>query len=129
MGPACALLGVEADDLRHDRTLLGQLLETFIVQELRRQASGWTHDVRFSHYRDKDQQEVDIVLERGPSRIVGIEVKAAATIRDADRRGLERLLDAAGERFRCGALFYDGEPLVPWGDRIYAIALGMVWGD
>jgi len=40
------------------------LLETFVVQELRRQASGWEHDVRFSHYRDKDQQEVDIVLER-----------------------------------------------------------------
>lgn len=128
-GLACALLGVEADDLRHDRALLGQLLETFILQELRRQASGWTHDVRFSHYRDKDQQEVDVVLERGPSRIVGIEVKAAATIRDADRRGLERLRDAAGESFRCGVLLYDGETLVPLGDRIYAIPLGMVWGD
>jgi hypothetical protein len=128
-GLACALLGVEADDLRQDRTLLGQLLETFVVQELRRQASGWAHDVRFSHYRDKDQQEVDVVLERGPSRIVGIEVKAAATLRDADRRGLERLRDAAGDRFRCGVLLYDGETQVPLGDRIYAIPLGMVWGD
>lgn len=128
-GLACALLGVEAGDLRHDRALLGQLLETFILQELRRQASGWTYDVRFSHYRDKDQQEVDIVLERGPNRIVGIEVKAAATIREADCRGLERLRDAAGEGFRCGALLYDGETLVPLGDRIYAIPLGMVWGD
>jgi uncharacterized protein len=126
-GLACALLGVEADDLRRDRTLLGQLLETFVVQELRRQASGWEHEVRFSHYRDKDQQEVDIVLERGPNRIVGIEVKAAATLRDADRRGLERLRDTAGSSFRCGALLYDGETLVPLGDRIYAIPLRMIW--
>jgi hypothetical protein len=128
-GLACALLGVEADDLIRDRTLLGQLLETFVVQELRRQASGWEHDLRFSHYRDKDQQEVDIVLERGPGRIVGIEVKAAATLRDADRRGLERLRDASGERFRCGVLLYDGETMVPMGDRIYAVPLGVVWGD
>jgi uncharacterized protein len=127
-GLACALLGVEADDLRHDRTLLGQLLETFVVQELRRQASGWEHDLRFSHYRDKDQWEVDLVLERGPNRIVGIEVKATATLRDADRRGLERLRDATGDSFRCGVLLYDGETLVPLGDRIYAIPLGMVWG-
>ncbi|MBK6735702.1 MAG: ATP-binding protein [bacterium] len=128
-GLACALLGVEADDLIRDRTLLGQLLETFVVQELRRQASGWEHDLRFSHYRDKDQQEVDIVLERGPGRIVGIEVKAAATLRDADRRGLERLRDASGKRFRCGVLLYDGESMVPLGDRIYAVPLGVVWGD
>lgn len=127
-GLACALLGVEADDLRRDRTLLGQLLETFVAQEIHRQASGWEHDVRFSHYRDKDQQEVDIVLERGPNRVVGIEVKAAATLRDADRRGLERLRDAAGSGFCCGVLLYDGETLVPLGDRIYAMPLRMLWG-
>lgn len=126
-GLACALLGVEAADLRDDRILLGQLLETFVVQELRRQASGWEHNVRFSHYRDKDQQEVDLVLERGPNRVVGIEVKASATLRDSDRRGLERLRDAVGDGFRCGALLYDGETLVPLGDRIYAIPLRMIW--
>lgn len=128
-GVACALLGVEAADLRDHRTLLGQLLETFVVQELRRQASGWEHHVRFSHYRDKDQQEVDLVLERGPNGVVGIEVKAAATLRDSDRRGLERLRDAVGGDFRCGALLYDGETLVPLGDRIYAIPLRMIWNN
>ncbi len=128
-GLACALLGVDPDDLRNDRKLLGQLLETFIVQEIQRQISGWEHDVRLSHYRDKDQQEVDIVLERGPGRVVGIEVKAATTLRNTDSRGLERLRDAAGDSFRCGVLLYDGETLVPLGDRIYAIPLGMIWGE
>ncbi len=72
--------GVSRTTVRDYLILLGQLVETFVVQELRRQASGWEYDVRFSHYRDKDkQQEVDIVLERGPSRVVGIEVKTSAT--------------------------------------------------
>nr|MEE4267122.1 ATP-binding protein [Candidatus Krumholzibacteria bacterium] len=126
-GLACALLGVEPEDLRVDRKLLGQLLETFVYQELRRQVSGWDHKVRFSHFRDKEKQEVDIVLERGPGRVVGIEVKAAATLKDSDRRGLERLRDATGSSFRCGALLYDGETLAPLGDRIYAIPLSFLW--
>ena len=126
-GLACAILGVGEDYLREDRKLLGQLLETFVVQELRRQVSGWQHDVRFSHYRDKDKLEVDIVLERGPGKIVGIEVKASATLREADRRGLERLRNATGSRFCCGVLLYDGEMLVPLGDRIYAVPLSTLW--
>jgi len=96
-GLASALLGADVDDLRRDCKLLGQLLETFMVQEIRRQTSGWTHDLRFYHYRDKDKQEVDMVLERGPGRIVGIEVKAASTLREADCRGLQRLRDATGD--------------------------------
>ena len=128
-GLACTLFDVGADDLRGDRTLLGQLLETFVYQELQRQASGWEHPIGFSHFRDKDKLEVDIVLERGPSRIVGIEVKAVASLRDSDRRGLERLRDAAGDRSKCGVLLYDGEALVPMGDRIYAVPLRMMWGE
>lgn len=51
----------------------------------------------------------------------------AAALRDHDRRGLECLRDAVGDRFRCGVLFYDGETLVPMGDRIYAISLQVLW--
>jgi predicted AAA+ superfamily ATPase len=47
-----------------DRELLGQLLETFVYQELRRQASWQEQDVRLHHFRDKDGAEVDVVLER-----------------------------------------------------------------
>ena len=45
-GLACALLGVDAAALSADRILLGQLLETFVFQELRRQAAGTTRRSR-----------------------------------------------------------------------------------
>ena len=128
-GLACSLLDLDAYELRRDRTLLGQLLETFVVQEFRRQASGWEHAVRFSHYRVKDKVEVDVILEHGPSRIVAIEVQSAASLGRADRRGLERLRDVTGDCFRCGVLLYDGETLLPLGDRIYAVPLRMLWRD
>ena len=76
-GLAGALLGLELDTLWADRGLLGQLLETFVYQELRRQA-GWQDDtVSFSHFRDKDKVEVDVILESGGA-LAGVEVKAAS---------------------------------------------------
>ena len=66
-GLICALLGVDSVALYTDRSLMGQVMETFVFRELQRQ-SGWNETpVRFSHYRDRDQVEVDIVLERGVS--------------------------------------------------------------
>jgi hypothetical protein len=64
-GLACALLGIDALALSGDRDRLGPLLETFVLQELRRQASWHPDPVDFFHYRDRDGFEVDIVLERG----------------------------------------------------------------
>ena len=125
-GLACALLGADARALAADRALLGQLLETFVFQELRRQA-GW-HDgpVSFYHYRDKDQVEVDIVLERG-RLVAGVEVKAGATVTSSDFRGLRRLRDDAGDDFAAGVVLYDGESAVGFGDGLYAVPVRLLW--
>ena len=73
-GLACALLGASAQTLLGNRSLLGPLLETFVYQELRRQATWHDEPVEFFHYRDKDQIEVDIVLECG-GKVAGVEVR------------------------------------------------------
>jgi len=85
-GVACALLGLDAESLNRDRSMLGQLLETFVLQELRRQASWNEASITFHHFRDRDGAEVDIVLERGAHEVAGIEVKAAATVTASDFR-------------------------------------------
>ncbi|MCE3224130.1 MAG: ATPase, superfamily [Nitrospira sp.] len=126
-GVAAALLGMDADTLAADRDVLGQLLETFIYQELRRQASWQEDDVRFHHFRDKDGYEVDMVLERGARHVAGIEVKAAATVTVADFRGLRKLAAAAGTRFTAGVVLYDGEASVSFGEGLYAIPVRALW--
>ena len=70
-GLACSLLGIDATGLAADRTLLGQLLETFVYQELRRQANWHADPVSFFHFRDRDGAEVDIVIERGTQALAG----------------------------------------------------------
>ena len=126
-GVASALLGIDAAGLMANRTLLGQLLETFAFQELKRQA-GW-HDapLSFFHYRDKDQVEVDIVIERGALSVAGVEVKAAATVTPADFRGLRKLKKAAGQRFAGGVVLYDGELTAGFGDDLYAVPFRRLW--
>lgn len=126
-GLACALLGVDAAALQIDRELLGQLLETFIFQELRRQASWQEALVTFYHFRDKDGAEVDVVLEMSGQRVAGIEVKAAATVKASDFRGLRKLKQAAGKRFAGGVVLYDGETTVPFGDDLYAVPIRCLW--
>ena len=76
-GLAAALLGADPRALKADRTLLGQLLETFAFQELRRLASRHEAPTSFFHFRDKDGVEVDIVVEQGSRAVAGVEVKAS----------------------------------------------------
>jgi predicted AAA+ superfamily ATPase len=74
-GLACALLGVDAAALHKERARLGPLLETFVLQELRRQASWQPDPIEFFHYRDRDDFEVDVVLEFGSTAVAGIEIR------------------------------------------------------
>ena len=122
-GVGCALLGLNPVALAQDRALFGQLLETFVLQELKRQAVCQEIPLSFFHYRDKDKSEVDIVIERGATAVAGVEVKAAATVMPADFRGLHKLKRATEGRFSAGVVIYDGEMTASFGDGMYAVPI------
>ncbi len=127
-GLLAAILGVTAERIARDRQLLGPLLESFVFAEVLKQ-EGWLDEpCTLSHYRDKDQDEVDIVIEHETGGLVGIEVKAAATVHARDFKGLRKLAAAAGERLRLGVVLYDGEQTVQFGDQLFAAPVSCVWG-
>jgi len=126
-GVACALLGIDAAALDQDRAALGPMLESFVLQELRRQASWRPIPVEFFHFRDRDDFEVDIVLEQGHAAVAGVEVKAAATVTQGDLRGLRKLRDAAGKRFAAGVVLYEGSATILFGDGLFAVPLRALW--
>lgn len=117
----------EADALREDRTRFGALLESFVVSELLKLASWSDRRLSFSHYRTKDQDKVDVVIEDGRGRIVGIEVKASATVKTADFRGLRQLQDAVGDRFVRGLVLHDHDRVTPFGEKLQAAPLSLLW--
>ena len=126
-GWAAARMGLTAEALFADRELLGQFLETFVYQELRRLTGAGSEELRFHHFRDKDGYEVDIVLERNDRRLAGVEVKASGTVRPSDFTGLRKLGAATGDRFAAGVLLYDGETAARFGDRLYALPVSYLW--
>ena len=127
-GLLAALRGHSTARLRADRNLLGPVLEGFVFSELLKAASWSEEHVTLFHYRDKDQREVDFVLENNAGRIVGIEVKAAASVTRSDFAGLDRLAAAAGTHFVQGILLYDGEHTISFAENLRAAPLATLWG-
>jgi predicted AAA+ superfamily ATPase len=108
--------------------MLGPLLETFLFSEVMKQAS-WLDEICMLHYyRDKDQDEVDIVLESESGAVVGLEIKAAATVNAGDFRGLRKLSQASGPNFKLGLVLYDSENTVPFGNKMFAAPISCIWG-
>ena len=125
-GLLSALRRVDLGKIKHDRHHFGILLEDFVYSELVKLAAISIEDVRISHYRDKNKIEVDFVLEKD-WKVVGIEVKAAATIKPNDLVGLKKLKEAAGNSFTCGIILHDGECVHRVGEQLFAVPVGLLW--
>lgn len=109
-----------------DRARFGATLESWACGELVKTLS-LTHDPwQIYHYRDKDQVEIDFVLESPDRRLIGIEVKAAATVTHNDFRGLKKLQSLTGKRFTTGIVLHDGDHALPFGKSMWAVPLSML---
>ncbi len=126
-GLLAVLQRIDAAAIGRDRQRLGPLLECFVYSELVKAAALSEEPTTIGHYRDKDRVEVDLVLERSPGDIVGIEVKAGATVHPGDFKGLARLKEAAGRQFACGIILHDGDRVQQVGPRLLAMPVSALW--
>ena len=125
---AAHLVDQDVDDLaRSDSPWFGPLLESFVVNELAKQATWTDRPISLAHYRDRDQREVDVVIGRG-RQVAGIEVKATATPRPGDARHLAYLRDRLGDRFTLGVVLHTGHQHLVLGDRLIAAPIATLWG-
>jgi len=126
-GLLAAMLGITADRAMKDRGLFGPLLETFVVGEVLKLSTWCDTAPTLYHFRDKDLDEVDLVVEDNTGAVVGIEVKAAASVSNSDFKALRKVAQAAGDAFRIGVVLYDGDKVLPFGDRLHAAPLSCLW--
>jgi predicted AAA+ superfamily ATPase len=126
-GLAAQLVGADRDRLRKDGRTYGQLLETFVAMELRKQL-GWSKTrATLHHYRSGSGIEVDILLERTDGKVVAIEVKAAEKVEPGDANALRSIADIVGDRFHRGIVLYAGADAVPLGRSIHAVPIASLW--
>ncbi len=128
-GLLATLLDLTAQEVENDRTRFGNVLETFVFAELLKHTTTAEGDYRLMYYRDADKVEVDVVIENAAGQLVGVEVKATATVKESALRGLKKLAGLAGDSFKMGILLYDGDEIMPVGDRIWAAPLSTWWGN
>jgi predicted AAA+ superfamily ATPase len=107
--------------------LIGPLLENFVAMELRKQITWSELQPQMFHWRTQTGQEVDILLEDARGRIVGIEVKASATVGSQDFKGLKALAEAIGDRFLRGIVLHTGRESIPFGSSLYAMPVDALW--
>lgn len=120
------LLGAGAERIEDDDRVTGKLCETFVAGELLRHASWSEQQPRLYHYQ-RDREDVDLVLENNRGQIVGVEVKAAATLRPGDWKWLAKLADARGDEFNAGIVVYAGEQTIPLGRKLWAVPYAGLW--
>jgi predicted AAA+ superfamily ATPase len=126
-GLAATLADYTAADWFEQRERMGHLLESYVVQQIMAQAEWTNPDLRFWHYREKDGQEVDLVITRG-KKTWGIEVKASSAVNRKDGRGLEHLARQCGKNFQGGFLLYDGKDVLPLGaTNLLAVPISRLW--
>jgi predicted AAA+ superfamily ATPase len=129
-GMLCHLLGADARAIVEQDQVADRVFETFVATELVRlaDASGRI-DLRFFHYRDAHQREIDIILELPGGEIIAIEVKASATVDGRDFATMRRLRDALGDRFRCGYLLFAGDRTHRFDSNLHAVPISALWTD
>lgn len=120
------LLDVDAQTIKLRPDTLGKLIETFAYTQLVAQCE-LEQRCRLFHYRDRDDHEVDFVIERG-TELVGIEVKASTSVGPADFRHLRYLKERSTQRkFRRGIVLYTGSQVLSYGDDMYAVPFSVLW--
>ena len=127
-GLLSTLLDLNNNEIQKDRTRFGNLLETFVFGELLKHTTTSEASYRLMYYRDTDKFEVDYIIENAVGELIGIEVKATASIKKRDLRGLKKLATLAGDQVKIGILLYDGTETMPLGDNIWAAPLSTLWG-
>jgi uncharacterized protein len=124
-----SILRLDESAVLRDGDLLGRLLESFVVAQIRAELAVCTTRPRLYHVREEHgRHEVDLLAELGAGRVVAFEVKAgAADLRAA--RHLTWLREQLGERFAQGVVFHTGPRPFELDDRILALPICALWGQ
>lgn len=128
-GLAARLINVTAGGVRPGAypEAAGGLIEGFVVGELRRQ-QGWAEEaLQISHFRDRAGAEVDVIIEAPDGRVAGLEIKASSRVSASDGKWLAQLRDMLGKRFVGGLVLNTGTNSVPFGDRVAAVPIDVLW--
>jgi hypothetical protein len=124
-----AALRLTAQGVLNDGDVLGRVLDTFVVAQFRPETVVAESQPRLYHLRaEAGRHEVDVLVELGGQRVIGIEIKATAAPTNGDAKHLRWLRDELGDRFVAGVVMHTGPRLFELSDGIVAAPISTLWG-
>lgn len=127
-GLMASILRWHMDQVELDADRSGKLIETFIFNELAAQVDANNGKYELLHYRDREQREIDFLIEREDQALLGIEVKAGSAISTTDFKHLKWFKDnIAKKRPFIGIVLYSGGHAGSMGDNLWAVPFGSLW--
>jgi predicted AAA+ superfamily ATPase len=124
-----AALGLDVDAVMRDGDLLGRLIDSFVMAQLRLETQLGANPPTLYHLRDRDgRREIDDGAELAAGDVVALEIKSTAAPTARDARHIEWLRDALGERFRGGAVLHTGRRPFRLTEHVLALPICSIWG-
>ena len=124
----CVLRGLSPSRMIKNRNLFGTILENYVVSEVFKLINSSDMRIVPYHFTHNQNFQVDLLLERDDGMISAIEIKAKASVKAQDFKGLKILMDLCSDKFCSGVVLYDGTEVIAYGERLFAIPLSSLWG-
>ena len=119
------LLQINSKELLDASHYRGNIIETFIFNELIKGNTSALKKAGLFYYGTTDKKEIDFILEFG-QRVVAIEVKASKSVSQKMFKHIYSLQKEIPELFDKGIVFYGGDDFLKIDDNMYAIPFGFL---
>jgi uncharacterized protein len=123
-----SILRWQFDKVRLNGDMSGKLLETFVFTQLSALIEAQEDNYQLYHYRDREQREIDFIVENDNGDILGIEVKAGSAVNKDHFKHLRWFREhLSKDRQFIGIVLYTGEHIVPFGENLWAVPINLMW--
>lgn len=128
-GLFAGVLGLTVNDVIDDGDLLGRVIDTFVVAQLRAECALRPVPFRLFHLRTQQgRHEVDLIIEIGPRKLVAIEIKATSRPSHADAAHLHWLIGELGGQVQAAVVLHSGAHVVDLGHGVIGLPIASLWG-
>ena len=103
----------------------GDIIETFIYDELLKANSSALKKVGLFYYRTSDKKEIDFILDYG-EKIIAIEIKTSKSISKSDFKHIYHLQKEIPDSFDKGIVLYGGDSFLRLDEKMYAVPFGFL---
>jgi hypothetical protein len=124
-----AAMDLDERAVLRDGDLLGRMIDTFVLAQIRPEVALASSRSRLYHVRSRDaRHEIDLIAELSGGDVIALEIKSSAAPTRGDARYLEWLREQLGERFLAGAVLHTGPRSFRLAERIFALPICALWG-